>query len=112
MLFTIILEFEETNSVSQFSASGPNAALQKWVQGLENPKNYGLMPQQGRAVTKALAAERALRRDVNEALGRNYRELVPLQGLTNVWCVTALAGRKPRKFVLLNIIATVGKRRK
>ncbi|HTC31918.1 MAG TPA: hypothetical protein VK724_01025 [Bryobacteraceae bacterium] len=111
MLFTIILEFEGTNSVSQFSAAGPSAAYQKWLKGLENPNKYGLTPQQGRAVIKALAANRALHRQVNEALGRNYRELVPLQGLTKVWCVTASAGRKPRKSVLLNIIATVGERR-
>jgi len=103
MLFTIILEFAGTNSVSQFSASGPNAAFQKWVQGLESPNNYALTSQQGRAVTKSLTAKREL---------RDGHQLTQLRGLTNVWCVIAFAGRKPRRCVLLNIIATVGRRRK
>ena len=96
MLFTIILEFEGTNSVSQFSASGPNAAFRKWVQGLENPKNYALTPQQARAVTKALADRGELQRRVNDVLATDDRELAPLHGLKNIWCVIAFAGRKPR----------------
>ena len=106
MLFTIILEFDGVNSVSQFSAPSAAAAFQKWVQGLDKPSNYALTSIQAQSVADALAAHSQLQRDVNEALGVDHDELAPLNGIKNVWCVVASSGKRPRKHVLLNIIAT------
>jgi hypothetical protein len=104
MLFTVILEFEGTNSVAQFAASGPSDAFLKWIEGLEKPGGYGLNKHQVKTLTEAIAATRKLNRDVNEALGINEDELTPLDGMNNVWCLT---GNADGKFVLLNIVATV-----
>lgn len=95
------------NSVSQFSAPDVNAALEKWIEGLERPYKYGLTRDQVDAVKDALAANRQLHRQVNEVIETDDGELNLLSGMKNVWCVVAFAGKTQRKRVLLNIIATV-----
>jgi len=101
MLFTILLEFEGINSVSQFSASDPDAAVRLWVHGLSKPMSYGF--HQAETVAKALEAHGRQHRAVNEALGIDKSELAPLGGVRNVWCLMG-SGEKP---ALLNIVATI-----
>jgi len=68
MLFTVILEFDGVNSVSQFYASGADAAFRKWVHDPGDPNRHALTTSQAQAVAEALAANRELCSAVNEAL--------------------------------------------
>jgi hypothetical protein len=104
ILFTMILEFDGTNSVSQFLARDADAAYQKWLRGLSYRNRYGLDEKQAHNVAKALKENRDLHRNVNDALGVDDDELTALRGLQNAWCVFTFAGRKP---ILLNVIATI-----
>jgi hypothetical protein len=106
LLFTIILEFEGTNSVSQHSASSPDAAFRKWARGLDTPIEYALTKDQAREVAEALSERETLHREGDEILGKKDHLAQPLTGMKNAWCVTASAGKGRRKFVLVNIIAT------
>jgi len=92
MFFTVVLEFEGVTSVSQLTAKSANSALLKWREALTNPRGYGLTVEQGRRISRALD-------------GGVRRKPVMLNGITNVWCQTVLAGREG--IALFNIIATV-----
>ena len=107
MLFTIVLEFDGVNSVSQFSAATADSAFRKWVRRLDRRYEYGLTVDQARDLAQALASNHELHRSISKDFGGQSDELTPLMGLRNVWCVTASAGKKPRKHILLNIITTV-----
>lgn len=111
MLFTFILEFDGVNSVSQFSASDVDAAFHKWVQGLGEPYKYALAEDQAKKVAKALAGRRQLHRAVNASLAIYDDELNPVSGMKNVWCIMSPTGKAPRKWVLLNIVATISQTR-
>jgi len=105
MLYTVILEFDGLSSVSQFRASGPEGTLRRWAAGLQTLNKYGLSKPQAKSVARAIAVARQLHSAVNDALGVDEEELTPLRGMKNVWCMTASTSKK--KFVLLNIVATV-----
>ncbi len=99
MLFTVILEFEGTNSVSQFTATDANEAFMEWMGGLNEPARYGLTRAQGIEIASTLADR------LTEGI---HQAPVALEGLRNVWCVATSTDREPTRFILLNIIATVG----
>ncbi len=103
-LFTVILEFEGTTSVSQFSAVDPEQAFQKWQERLDNPVEVGLRPDRARALAEALQESRSEEEQSAQRHGRRCSVLVPLQETTNVWCVSELVGRK---LALINIVGTV-----
>jgi hypothetical protein len=94
MLFTLLLEFDGVNSVSQLEASSESAALLDWIRQLEHPERFGLDEKQGVALRRAFQIDEG-------------RSPTPLAERRNVWCTTALAGKK---LVLLNIVATVSRR--
>jgi hypothetical protein len=89
-LFTVVMEFEGTTSVSQFKATNAEDALRLWLKGLRRADRHGLTAKQA----SRLAAGSKSDEDVIPAL---------LNGIKNVWCTTVLAGKG---MALLNIIAT------
>jgi len=90
-LFSVVMDFEGTTSVSQFKAAKPEDALRLWLKGLSKPNRYGLTAKQAsRLVTGSESDE-----DMIPAL---------LDGITNVWCSGVLAADKG--MALLNIIGT------
>lgn len=91
MLFTIVLEFEGTTSVSQFSGRNVAEAYRRWFQGLDDPGRYGLDSNQVQRLTSALSAE-------------PLQPPTPLAATENVWCTTTLVGGE---LALLNFVATV-----
>ena len=91
MFFTIILEFEGTTTVSQFSARNVGEAYRSWFQGLKAPGRYGLDANQAERLASALSFD-------------GLRPPTPLASTENVWCTTAHAGKK---FALLNFVATL-----
>lgn len=92
MLFTVILEFEGLNSVSQIDAADPDAAFRRWTEGLARPLGYGLDPKQAAALAKNIEGY------------KDRRKLTALEGMQNVWCTTELVGKTS---ALFNIIGTV-----
>jgi len=90
-LFTVIMEFRGTTSVSQFVAADPQSAMKLWQEGLAGPNPYGLSDSSARRLLKAAIAQEPC--DVP----------VPLEGLKSVWCRTVLAGGQ---LALLNIVKT------
>lgn len=92
MLFTIILEFEGTTSVSQFSGRNVGEAYRSWFKGLKDPSRFGLGADQAEGLTLALSWE-------------GLPSPTPLANSKNVWCTTAFVGEK---LALLNFVATVG----
>jgi hypothetical protein len=103
MLYTIILDFEGTNSVSQISAADPEAAIGDWVSGLNRPSNYGLPKEQAETVAEGLETRRRLRHAGSEAMEFDNYEPALLTGMKNAWCVVGYG----ETTVLLNIVATV-----
>jgi hypothetical protein len=89
-VFTIIIEFEGTTSVSQFSARNVGEAYQSWFQGLRDPYRFGLSADQGERLTSALMFE-------------GLQPPTPLASTENVWCTTTLVGKN---LALLNFVAT------
>jgi len=55
MLFTVILEFEGTTSVSQSSARNIGEAYRNWLQGLKDPVGFGLSVDQAERLASALS---------------------------------------------------------
>lgn len=102
-LFTVILDFDGTNSVSQFSESGPEQAFEKWWKNLDNPVNYGLKPDPARALAAALQNEWNEHIESELRHGRKSLFVRLVSEMTNVWCVWLSVGEKS---VLVNIIAT------
>ena len=96
MLFSIVLEFEGTSSVSQYYGRNVSEAYRKWFQGLSDPGRYGL----DRNQAKRLAAELSY---------DGLRRPTPLNSIVNVWCVTAWVDKS---YALLNLVATVAAIRK
>jgi hypothetical protein len=92
MLFTMILEFEGTTSVSQFSGRNVGEAYRSWFQGLKDPSRFGLGADQAERLASALSCD-------------GLSSPTPLANSNNVWCTTALVGEK---LALLNFVATVG----
>lgn len=91
MLFTTILEFEGTTSVSQFAAPNVGDAYRSWFQGLKDPSRYGLNADQAERLASALSVE-------------GLQPPTPLDSTENVWCTTVLVGEK---LALLNFVATL-----
>ena len=91
MLFTIILEFEGTTSVSQFSARSVGAAYRQWHHGLKDPRRYGLEANQAERLASALLFD-------------GFQRPTPLRSTKNVWCVSTHVNDS---YALLNFIATV-----
>lgn len=106
VLFTVILDFDGVNSVSQFYGLGPEQALREWQHNLNSPGEYGLKPDQARVLAKALQDEWDEHLE-NERLHRRKDTFVlPVSEMTNVWCVWLSIQDKP---ALINIIATRSK---
>ena len=74
-LFTVVMNFEGTTSVTQVKASSPAVALEQWLRSLNNEGAYGLTT--GQRV-------RLLDSFDSEVDGPP----VPLDGLINAWCAT------------------------
>jgi hypothetical protein len=91
MLFTIILEFEGTTSVSQFSARDVGEVYRSWFQGLKNPSRYGLDANQSERLASALLSD-------------DLQPPTPLASTENVWCVST---HVDENYALLNFVATV-----
>ena len=89
-LYTVIMEFEGTTSVSQTTASTVVEALALWADGLRQPENYGLSSASAHRLFDCIREEK----DVKPV---GIRETV------NVWCTTVLAGDS---LALLNIVKT------
>ncbi len=93
-LFTVVMEFDGTNSVSQFVASDAEMALSLWLKGLTKAWAYGLSRASAEKLRKALLHSREL---------QGSTQPVPIEGMTNVRCETCAVGRK---HALLNIVQT------
>ena len=68
-LFTVVMEFEGTTSVSQVRADGPAEAVRHWLERLGSGTAYGLTRDQARRLREGFS-------------GDDY-DPVPLQGLVN-----------------------------
>lgn len=89
-LYTVIMEFEGTTSISQKTAKTAVEALALWSDGLRQPEHYGLAP----------ASARRLFDSIRE---KHDMKPVNINGTANVWCTTVLAGEN---LALLNIVKT------
>lgn len=89
-LYTLLLEFSGTTSVSQVEALDPNEAFRLWTAKLEGTDAYGLS---GHAA-----------RDLRAAIGRqDDHSIVSIDGLTGVWCTTSLVNQD---LAILHVIET------
>lgn len=95
-LYTVVLEFSGTTSVSQVRAASIQGAMSQWINKLSESDAYGLSEEAACQLHEALEAQ--------EGIG----VLVPIEGLHSVWCVSALAGGE---LAVLNLIETRAKRR-
>lgn len=91
MLFTIILEFEGTTSVSQFAGPSVDVAYRDWFEGLKDPGRYGLNPKQAERLAAALSFD-------------GLRSPTPLASTKNVWCTST---HVDENYALLNFVATL-----
>ena len=80
-LFTVVMEFEGTTSVSQFKAANAEDALRLWLKGLRKTDRYGLTAKQ----VSRLASGSESDEDMIPAL---------LNGIRKVWCTEVLAADK------------------
>lgn len=100
-LFTVILDFEGTNSVSQFTALTPDEALREWHRGLDRPVNYNLKPDRAHLLSEALRREW---KECTERPSETGTLVVALSEVKNVWCLwLALEDTS----ALINIVATL-----
>jgi len=83
------MEFEGATSVSQVHADTPAEAVRHWFEQLGSGTAYGLTRDQARRLREGFS-------------GDDYHP-VPLEGLVNAWCTTALGGDN---LALFNIILT------
>ena len=94
-LFTVIMEFDGTTSVSQVVAQDVRGALRLWLDRLREPGACGLSRSAARSIQESFAEE-----DETKNVGN-------IKGVVNVWCTTALVGRNASsKLALLNIVKT------
>jgi hypothetical protein len=96
-LFTVVMDFEGTTSVSQFVARSPREAMTRWAADLSKPDSYALTDGQRARLLRGFED------------GEHYRDVgfhspVRLLGLQNAWCSTVSCIRKG--MALLNIIET------
>jgi hypothetical protein len=91
MLFTIILEFEGTTSVSQVSDQSVDEAYRVWLQGLRDPGRYGLNQKQAERLAAALSFD-------------GIQQPTPLASTRNVWCAST---HVDENYALLNFVATL-----
>jgi len=97
-LYTVIMEFDGTTSVSQVVARDVRGALRLWLDRLREPGSYGLSRSALRRLQVAFTEECEMMNGVTP---------VNIRGAINVWCTTAVVGRRaPRKLALLNIVKT------
>jgi len=90
-LFTVVMEFDGTTSVSQFVATSVKNALKLWRKGLDQPIVYDLSPSSAQSFKVAYD-----KRDPDRAP-------VPINGVAGVWCTTVVVGNR---LALLNIVKT------
>jgi hypothetical protein len=95
-LFTVLMEFEGTSSVSQFLADSAESALRLWLDGLSIKGGYGLTDRQRRRLSDGWS---------DLGLGLNP---TPLDGLQGAWCSSVLPKRGA--MATLNIVETVARR--
>ena len=86
-LFTVLLEFDGGTHVSQFRAVSPRAAAVKHASHVIG--NKAIAP---------LVLRKRLAKDLLEDIP------IKIEGVRNVWCCSAVVGRK---LALVNIIETV-----
>jgi hypothetical protein len=92
-LFTVIMDFEGTTSAAQFRTSSVHEALRLWLNGLSQPKSYGLTNRQRLKLAGGVTGL-----DLNLAPS-------PLEGLQSIWCSTVSASGGG--MALLNVIETI-----
>lgn len=85
-LYTIMLDYSGGTYVAQTRATGENAALRDWISSLRSDRLAD-------AVSEEVAA----------AFEETDASLVPLDGLTGVWCGSASA---IQGLALVNVIRT------
>jgi hypothetical protein len=105
-LFTVILEFEGTTSVSQVWASSPVYALDRWRDGLCDHGTYGLTGDQASRLAKSLELAKSLGNEADaqaESDGGPFP--TPVATVENVWCTSTLT--EHNSLALLNIVETV-----
>jgi hypothetical protein len=93
-LYTVLLELSGTTSVSQVRAASTQMALSQWTGKLRESDAYGLSRDTARQLYNAISYLEGI------------HVPVPLDGLDNVWCVSALVGSE---LALINIVETCGK---
>ena len=91
MLFTIILEFEGTTSVSQFSGRSVHEAYRSWFRGLKDAGRFGLNVKQAERLSAALSFE-------------GLQPPTPLASTKNVWCTST---HVDESLALVNFVSTV-----
>jgi hypothetical protein len=94
-LFTIIMDFEGTTSVSQFRAASPLRAAEMWLDTLTKPGAYGLTELQRSGLLDG--------GDVR----LTHEDLTPLDGLRSAWSFSVLSARKGMAH--LNVVETAGR---
>ena len=89
-LFTVIMEFEGTTSVSQFRTTSPRAGVKLWRAALTEWDAYGLTNMQRMRLRRGWDDEGSTP--------------VPLTGMENAWC--QFVSTRGKGSALLNIIET------
>jgi len=101
-LFTVVMEFEGTTSISQVNARHPNDALMLWAAGLAASNAYGLSRSSARRLQSAIIE------DANRAVSANIGDdPVKIDGVKNVWCKSVAV--EPKGLALFNIVKTARK---
>jgi hypothetical protein len=100
-LFTIILEFDGVNSVSQVHATSPDEALQKWSERIGVPGEYGLKHDDATMLMKMIEEARDSHRRSEQIFSRNRSFVGPLNEVRNVWCLWLSMGNRS---ALINIV--------
>lgn len=100
-LFTIILEFDGVNSVSQVKAATPEEALQKWEGRLGVPGEYGLKNDDAKMLVRMIEEERRSHRRDEQLFNRASSFVRPLADVRNVWCLWPFLDNRS---ALINIV--------
>lgn len=100
-LFTIILEFDGVNSVSQVQATSPDEALQKWEERIGAPGEYGLKNDDATMLIRMIEEERGSHQRDAQIFNRTSSFVRPLNDVRNVWSLWPSIGDRT---ALINIV--------
>jgi hypothetical protein len=92
MLYTVVMDYLGGTYVTQVNARSVSAALKFWSEGVDTAAIAGLSPER----------KRELIDDITQSSSRGENPVL-LDGLVNVWCVSALTSGG---VATINIVAT------